>query len=134
MFSSSSEKPTEQHIHDDHVCTYHSKEQPTITEHVKQHSLQTTQSTRDRPKQRAAIKARSHPTDDKRLSLARSWLPPLPRRCCVLLLLLLRIIAVLLMLLLCASVESLVYFVCVRLVRSRTSTPSHQGAESSNGR
>ena len=100
--------------------------------HVRQHSLQTTQSRRDRPKQRASSKARSHQTDEGRF--ARSWLPPLPRRCCVLLLLLLRIIAVLLMLLLCASVESLVYFVCVRLVRSRTSTPSHQGAESSNGR
>ena len=36
--------------------------------HVTQHSLQTTQSTRDTPKQRAATKARSHQTDDKRLA------------------------------------------------------------------
>ena len=95
VFSSTSKKPTEQHVRD-HVLSKQESTNKQHRAHVTQHSEQKTQSTRDRPKQRAATKARSHQTDDRRL--ARSWLaapaaapPPLlraaatavgPVRCC----------------------------------------------------
>ena len=76
-------------------------------------------------------------------SLARSWPPPLPpRRCCVPLLPLLGLsaaaannrCAVAAFFAVCRVLRlSFTFFVCARLVRSRTSTRSHQGTESSNG-
>ena len=79
-------------------------------------------------------------------SLARSWSPSLPRRrrCCVLLLLLLGLSAAAAAAAAAANNRCAVIAyavcrvlrlcVCARLARSRPSTRSHQGTESSDGR
>ena len=134
VYSSSSGKPTEQHIHD-HVCTYHSKKQPANnTEHTwhdtayKQHREHVTDPNNAQLPRHGVIKGTIAG------SLACSWPPPLPRRrrCCVLLLLLLGLSAAVANNR-CAVVASSVCecwdfrLVCVRAhVRSRTSTRSHQ--------
>ena len=70
---SGSKNPTELHIHDYILrsmywyVSYQETANKQHRAHVTQHSLQTTQSTRDRPNQRAATKARSHQTGDRRM-------------------------------------------------------------------